>query len=214
MFVTTLAGVASHQLTLLGVGEPRLAEVPRFERVELDATTWIDVARGWLLGADSLLQLLADTVEWHQGRRHMYDRMVDDPRLSHWFARDDPLPHPVFESAKCALQRRYRVRFGSMGVNYYRDGNDSVAWHSDRELREVDDSLIAIVTLGGPRPFLVRPKGGGPSRNIAPASGDLLVMGGSCQRDWEHHVPKVKRAGPRMSCTWRWSRKPAARTDP
>jgi alkylated DNA repair dioxygenase AlkB len=100
------------------------------------------------------------------------------------------------------------VRFGSVGLNYYRDGNDSVAWHADRELRELDETLIAIVTLGSRRPFLLRPKGGGKSINIAPGSGDLLVMGGRCQMNWEHNVPKVRHAGPRISCSWRWRRPP------
>jgi len=90
-------------------------------------------------------------------------------------------------------------------LNYYRDGRDSVAPHRDRELRKLDETLIAIVTLGARRPFLVRPRGGGRSRNIAPAGGDLLVMGGACQRGWEHAVPKVVNAGPRISVTWRWS---------
>jgi alkylated DNA repair dioxygenase AlkB len=99
------------------------------------------------------------------------------------------------------------VPFGTVGLNYYRNGADSVAPHADRELRDLDDSLVAIVTLGARRPFLLRPKGGGRSVDLAPASGDLLVMGGACQAGWEHGVPKVARAGPRVSATWRWSRR-------
>ena len=146
-----------------------------------------------------------DGVEWHQGRRRMWDRVVDDPRLSCWCREGDLLPHPACATIRDALCERYSARFGAVGFNYYRDGNDSVAPHADRELRELDDTLIAIVTLGARRPFLIRPKGGGRSIDVAPASGDLLVMGGACQAGWEHGVPKVAHAGPRVSATWRWA---------
>jgi alkylated DNA repair dioxygenase AlkB len=192
------------QRTLLGAGDPAvLGDVP-FERVRLDEHAWIDLARGWLRGADTLLDVLTEQVEWHQGRRWMYERMVDDPRLSCWLQPDEPAPHATLDEVKGALEARYEVRFGGAGLNYYRDGRDSVAFHRDRELRHVDDTIVAIVTLGARRPFLVRSRDGGPSRDLAPASGDLLVMGGSTQRDWEHGVPKVAHSGPRISMTWRW----------
>ena len=123
-----------------------------------------------------------------------------------WLRDGDPLPHPVLPTIRSALEARYDVPFGSVGCNFYRDGNDSVAPHSDRELRDVDDALVAIVTLGARRPFLLHRKAGGASIDLAPASGDLLVMGGACQAGWNHGVPKVKRAGPRISTTWRWAR--------
>src|SRR6266511_3387520 len=122
-----------------------------------------------------------------------------------WLRAAEPVPHPVLPELRGALEAHYGVVFGGIGLNYYRDGRDSVAPHRDRELRHLDDTLIAIVTLGARRPFLVRPRGGGRSRDISPASGDLLVMGGRTQQDWEHGVPKVKHAGPRISVTWRWS---------
>jgi alkylated DNA repair dioxygenase AlkB len=193
------------QRTLLGGGEPALSDGTAVERVQLDERSWVDLARGWLHGADTLLDLLVETVEWHQGRRWMFDRMVDDPRLSHWYGDDDALPHAVMAEARLALASRYDVHFGGPALNYYRDGRDSVAFHRDRELRRLDDTLVAILTLGARRPFLVRPRSGGSSRNLAPAAGDLLVMGGRFQRDWEHGVPKVARAGPRVSVTWRWA---------
>ena len=196
-----------HQRTLLGGQEPAIAARPQIDRWELDAGSWVDIAREWMVGADEVLDVLIESVEWSQGRRWMYERMVDDPRLSHWYEVDAALPHPVLLDARRALERQYGVRFGSVGCNYYRDGNDSVAWHADRELRELEDTRIAIVTLGARRPFLLRPKGGGKSINIAPGSGDLLVMGGRCQMNWEHNVPKVRDAGPRISCSWRWRRR-------
>ena len=199
MFVTV------YQTSLLGAGDPAVDPTVPFERLWLDDASWVDVARGWLHGADTLLDALIETVDWEQHRRWMYERMVDDPRLSRWVSTEEPLPHPALAPVRSALEARYDVPLGGIGLNYYRDGRDSVAPHRDRELRHLDETLIAIVTLGAQRPFLLRPRGGGRSRDISPASGDLLVMGGRTQVNWEHGVPKVKRAGPRISVTWRWS---------
>jgi len=197
--------VTAYQTSLLGAGDPAVDPTVPFERLWLDDASWVDVARGWLHGADTLLDALIETVDWEQHRRWMYERMVDDPRLSRWVSTEEPLPHPALAPVRSALEARYDVPLGGIGLNYYRDGRDSVAPHRDRELRHLDETLIAIVTLGAQRPFLLRPRGGGKSRDISPASGDLLVMGGRTQVNWEHGVPKVKRAGPRISVTWRWS---------
>jgi alkylated DNA repair dioxygenase AlkB len=197
--------VTVYQTSLLGAGDPTVDPTAPLERLWLDDNSWVDVARGWLHGADTLLDALIERVDWQQHRRWMYERMVDDPRLSRWLTADEPLPHPALASVRSALEAKYDVPLGGIGLNYYRDGRDSVAPHRDRELRHLDDTLIAIATLGARRPFLIRPKGGGKSRDISPASGDLLVMGGRAQVGWEHSVPKVKRAGPRISVTWRWS---------
>jgi alkylated DNA repair dioxygenase AlkB len=193
------------QTSLLGVGSPAVDTGARVDRIRLDDHAWVDVGRSWLHGADTLLLDLVDTVTWQQGRRWMYDRMVDDPRLTSFGARQSRPRHPALIAVGAALEARYGVELRGPGLNYYRNGRDSVAPHSDRELRELDDTIVAIVTLGARRPFLVRSKRGGPSRDLAPASGDLLVMGGRTQRDWEHAVPKVARAGPRISASWRWS---------
>jgi len=198
------------QLTFLGGGEPRVNERARIERVELGFDSWVLVARDWLLGADTLLNELAEGIEWQQGRRHMYERMLNDPRLSRHFAREDPLPHPALAEIREQLEALLGVGLHGPGCNYYRDGRDSVAWHADRELRDLEDTRIAIVTLGAMRPFLLRQiGGGGKSRNLAPASGDLLVMGGACQTRWQHSVPKTKHSGPRISITWRATLEPA-----
>jgi alkylated DNA repair dioxygenase AlkB len=194
------------QPTLAGSLEPAIDDMVAFERVHLDATSWIDLARGWVVGADRVLDALVDEVDWQQGQRWMYDRHVDDPRLSRWYRADDPVPHPLLAEIRKRLEEHYRVRFGGLGLNYYRDGRDSVAPHRDREMKHLDETLVAILTLGVTRPFLVRPRGGGASRDLAPAAGDLLVMGGRSQADWEHGVPKTARRGPRVSAMYRWSR--------
>jgi alkylated DNA repair dioxygenase AlkB len=104
---------------------------------------------------------------------------------------------------RVALSERYEVEFTSVRANLYRDGRDSVAWHGDRVARDLPNAFVAIVSLGGRRRFLLRPKGGGRSVRFDPGPGDLLVMGGSCQRDWQHTVPKVAAAQPRISLTFR-----------
>jgi alkylated DNA repair dioxygenase AlkB len=193
------------QGTLLGAEAPAVDGSARPDRRALGATSWVSVTRGWLRGADTLLGVLAATDGWHQGRRRMYDRILDEPRLSRSFAPTDALPHPVMQEVRDVLSRRLGVPLSGVFLNYYRDGRDSVAWHGDRELRHLDDTRVAIVTLGAARPFLLRPHGGGAAHDLRPGSGDLIVMGGSCQRDWEHAVPKVARVGPRISLSMRWS---------
>ncbi|MFM8303757.1 MAG: alpha-ketoglutarate-dependent dioxygenase AlkB [Actinomycetota bacterium] len=200
------------QGTLLGGAEPRLAPEPVFERVHLDEHSWVDVAREWMLGADVVLEHLVRTVQWRQHRRQMFGEIVDEPRLSAWCRDDEPLPHPALVPVRPALDDRYRVRLGSYSLNYYRNGRDSVAWHRDTEMRHLDRTVVAIVTLGATRPFLVRPHGGGASIDLHPASGDLLVMGGRAQAEWEHAVPKVARCGPRVSVMLRWTSRHGART--
>jgi alkylated DNA repair dioxygenase AlkB len=198
--------VTADQRSLLAMGPPRVDPDAVFERIQLDATSWVDLARGFLLGADVVLDHLVAEVEWSQGRRWMYERYVDDPRLSHWARDGEPMPHPVLEDARRAVSKRYHRPLAGAGLNYYRNGRDSVASHRDRELRHLDDTIVAILTLGACRPFLICPHPSGPSRDLRPASGDLLVMGGRFQADWRHGVPKVARpVGPRISVTWRWS---------
>ena len=202
--------VAEHQRSLFAGGEIAVHDDAPCVRIDLDRGAWVDVTRGWFGGADDLLDALVATVDWKQGRRRMFDRVVDDPRLSRWYRSDSRLPHPALAVVRDALAARYGVPFGAVGLNYYRDGRDSVAPHADRELRRLDDTLVAVLTLGARRPFHVRPTSGGRSVDLAPASGDLLVMGGTCQLGHLHAVPKVARTGPRVSATWRW----ACRSDP
>ena len=190
------------QGSLLSGPSPALAGEP-VERHQMARGAWIDHAEGWLAGADRLFEQLVDDVDWRRGRRWMYEREVDDPRLTASLEGADLDRYPVLGEVVAFLEARYRGSFPSCRLNLYRDGRDSVAWHGDRVLRDRTTGLVAIVSVGERRPFRLRPKGGGPSIGYHLGRGDLLVMGGSCQRTWDHSVPKVARAGPRISLTFR-----------
>lgn len=205
--------MSSVQPSLLASGPLAIRERVAWERIDLGGGAWVDVARDWLGGADQLCERLIEQVDWVHHRRWMYDRVVDEPRLTRWYSREETLPDPMLDEYRAAMTERYLpgigTGFGPMGLNYYRDGSDSVAWHADRELRHLDDTLIAILTLGAARPFLLRRSGGGHSLDIRPASGDVLVMGGSSQLHWQHAVPKTAACrGPRISASIRWVRPP------
>ncbi|HEX8509096.1 MAG TPA: alpha-ketoglutarate-dependent dioxygenase AlkB [Propionibacteriaceae bacterium] len=178
-------------------------------RQQLGRGAWLDVLAGWLPGADALFEELVESVPWHEERRQMYQRVVDVPRLLSFYDEDAELPHPVLERAKHALSSHYGPVLGepfrTAGLCLYRDGRDSVAWHGDTIGRgRTDDTLVAIVSLGAPRSLLLRPRGGGTTVKNSLGHGDLVVMGGSCQRTWEHAVPKTARpVGPRISVQFR-----------
>jgi alkylated DNA repair dioxygenase AlkB len=169
----------------------------------------VDLRPRWIRGADTLFERLHDDVEWHAERRPMYDRVVDVPRLLHFVDEHEPLPDPALTTAKRALDDHYEAelgeRFATAGLCLYRDGRDSVAWHGDRIGRgNTHDTMVAIIVLGAPRALLLRPRGGGPAIRNELGHGDLIVMGGSCQRTWEHAVPKTaKPVGPRISVQFR-----------
>jgi alkylated DNA repair dioxygenase AlkB len=182
------------------------ASFANLERIPLDDASWIDFAPGWLQGADHLFEELTASLPLRQRTDiKMYDRLVDEPRLSAWWHAHTELPEPlpILAEVRTLLSERYGEQFQSIGFNLYRDGNDSVAWHGDRHRHVVTDPIVAIVSVGEPRPLRLRPRGGGPSRSWSLGNGDLFVMGGACQHDWEHTVPKVRHAGPRLSITFR-----------
>ncbi|HEX2089682.1 MAG TPA: alpha-ketoglutarate-dependent dioxygenase AlkB [Actinomycetota bacterium] len=180
-------------------------------RVQLDADSWVDHVPGWVKGAERLFEELLAGMTWQQRSRHMYDKRVLEPRLTaHWNTESgSPLEPPVLEDMRKALSARYEREFDSAGFNLYRDGRDSVAWHADRIAKEIEDPIVALISLGEPRKFLLRPKGGGASKSFLPAAGDLLVTGGKTQRTWEHSVPKVAKAGPRISIAFRHGMDPS-----
>jgi alkylated DNA repair dioxygenase AlkB len=187
---------------MLAVGE-------HVRRVWLDRTSWVDVLPGWQPEASAWYDRLAADASWRQGRMWRYDRWVVEPRLTAPTTGDG---RPLFEylvAARRDLVHRYRVPFDQGALSWYRDGRDSVAFHRDREMRWLDDTVVAILTLGGPRRFVIKPLRGSdePVLDLAPGSGDLVVLGGRCQADWLHAVPKewsIATPG-RMSVQWRWT---------
>jgi alkylated DNA repair dioxygenase AlkB len=192
-------------------------------RRPLSDGAWIDLRPGFVTAADELFDALAAAVPWHEERMRMYDSTVRVPRLLARYGHGEVLPHPVLEEARSALNAHYAEELGepfvSAGLCLYRDGSDSVAWHGDRIARESPrDTMVAIVSLGADRPFGLRPKSGGAGLRLQVGHGDLLVMGGSCQRTWLHAIPKTSRAlGARISIQFRphWGNdlgKPAAET--
>jgi len=181
----------------------------RLTRHRLTAGAWVDVLPAWLHGSDALFETLLD-IDWRADRRQMYDNVVDVPRLLRWFDADETLPHPVLVEARAALSAHYADELGeefvTAGMCLYRDGRDSVAWHGDTIGRSArHDTMVAILSLGSPRNLALRPRAGGHETLRFPLGhGDLIVMGGSCQRTWEHAIPKTaKPVGPRISVQFR-----------
>lgn len=197
-----------HQATIFGSADPAAdTGFATAERVELDGTSWVEYVPEWLAGADTLFEAVLEAVELAQRTNiPMYDSLVDEPRLTAWWhaASGEPEPVAVLGELRAIVVDRYARPFDSIGFNLYRDGADSVAWHGDRHRHRITDPVVAILSVGAARPLKLRPRGGGTSRSWDLGRGDLFVMGGACQHDWEHCVPKIRRpVGPRMSITFR-----------
>ncbi|WP_237569799.1 alpha-ketoglutarate-dependent dioxygenase AlkB [Mycolicibacterium lacusdiani] len=180
------------------------------DRRDLGDGAWIDVRAGWLTGHDEWFGELLEAIPWRAERRQMYDRVLDVPRLvSFHDLLAGPAPHPALAKLRVRLNDIYARELGepftTAGLCLYRDESDSVAWHGDDIGRSrSEDTMVAIVSLGATRAFAMRPRSGGRSLRLPQAHGDLLVMGGSCQRTWEHAVPKTtKPTGPRISIQFR-----------
>jgi alkylated DNA repair dioxygenase AlkB len=191
-------------------GAPEPALTPLMPaRHRLTAGAWADVLPGWLSNSDEVFERLLG-IDWRADRRKMYDNVVDVPRLLRWFGADERLPHPVLTEARERLSAHYAAELGepfvTAGMCLYRDGRDSVAWHGDTIGRSSrHDTMVAILSLGSPRNLMLRPRAGGHETLRFPLGhGDLIVMGGSCQRTWEHAIPKTaKGVGPRISVQFR-----------
>ena len=196
---------ADPQLGVLGVA---------VQRIELEQGAWIDLCPGWVANSDALFERLAVGVPWKADTREMYDRVVAVPRLVSWFGPDASFPDPVIPEALLALNDHYGRPpgqvFQTAGLCFYRTGDDSVAWHGDRVGRSIDrDTMVAIISVGAERTLSIRPTGGGETLRFPVGHGDLVVMGGSCQRTYEHAILKTKHAiGPRISVQLRpvWPR--------
>lgn len=180
------------------------------DRRDLGDGAWVDVRAGWLAGGDDLFDALRTAVPWRAEKRQMYDRVLDVPRLvSFHDLVAETAPHPAIARLRVRLNDIYARELGepftSAGLCLYRDGSDSVAWHGDTVGRSrSEDTMVAILSLGATRVLALRPRSGGRALRLPQSHGDLLVMGGSCQRTWEHSVPKTaKPTGPRISIQFR-----------
>ncbi len=193
------------QGSLLGLDDP--AVDPSFagvRHIRLDDRTWLEHLPDWLAGDEQVFDHLFHHLDWQQRTVTMYQRRLPEPRLTAWWVPSaGPEALPVLAEIRRLLSIRYGETFDSIGYNCYRDGTDSVAWHGDRHRETVDDPIVAIVSVGAPRPLRLRPRGGGRALSFDLGRGDLFVMGGACQHDWEHAVPKVRHAEPRISITFR-----------
>jgi alkylated DNA repair dioxygenase AlkB len=191
----------------IGAGPRPLA--PVLQRRELGQGAWIDLAESWIGDADELFERLIRAVPWRAERRTMYDRTVDVPRLLAFYDVSEALPDEELGRIGRFLVDHYGHGFpearATTGLCLYRHGRDSVAWHGDTIGRGASrDAIVAVISLGARRRFLLRPRGGGPTVRHELGGGDLLVMGGSCQYTWEHSVPKTARpVGPRISIQYR-----------
>ena len=202
------------QPTLLGDPGAAPAFDPSFtnaRRIALDEAAWVDHVTGWVHGADTLFEHVVAHAPWEHRTVRMYDRMVEEPRLTAWYGRalDDPSVLAIFAEMAAALCGRYDRAFDAVGAALYRDGRDSVAWHADRIDPAIIEPVVAIVSLGSARTLRMRPRvrreAQGRSRAFPLLPGDLLVICGSAGRTWEHSVPKVARAGARVSLQFRHS---------
>jgi alkylated DNA repair dioxygenase AlkB len=198
-----MLGAVRRQLDLFTTRAPAFdAAFAGVRRLELDDGAWIEHVPGWVRGADALFEELERGTRWRTEQQHLYDKLVDTPRLLARIPDDGP-GHPLLEDMRAALDARYGERFVRLSMALYRDGRDSVAWHGDQVARNLPEALVATVSLGAPRRFLLRPRAGGRSLAFALGGGDLFVMGGSCQRTWRHSVPKLTAAGPRIAVMFR-----------
>ena len=175
-------------------------------RIELpsacDDLAWVEHVPGWLAGQQLVFDELQHSTRWRQEERAMYDKRVQVPRLYATLPEDGKVPS-ILQSAQRLLGQRYEEDFARISLGYYRNGHDSVAWHGDYVAREMPRAVVATISLGAPRRFLLRPTGGGRSFAWSLGWGDLFVMGGSCQRTWQHSVPKRQQAAPRIAVMFR-----------
>jgi alkylated DNA repair dioxygenase AlkB len=171
-------------------------------RIQLDDTSWVDHVHGWLTGDGELMEALMEQASWEQRSRWMYTRMVTEPRLTAEYPVIADAPQPVLHYLTEVLSEHYQRPYERLWMNWYRDHNDGTGWHADRPQDQLDETVIPVLSLGATRRFLIRPAGGGPSTPVVAYGGDLVVMGGRCQKDYQHCVPRQKHhAGPRLLTT-------------
>lgn len=187
-----LGGASESDVRRTSAGKSAIRSVP----------AWVDYAPGWLSAQRRVFDELAQAVDWRAEQRQMYERVVSVPRLFASAPEKGNAARVIAEISQ-SLTARYRLDLSAVTIALYRDGNDSVAMHGDKMGRLVGDTIVATVSLGAPRRFVMKPNAGGPGRVFHLGWGDLFVMGGSCQKTWQHGVPKLSYAEPRISVMFR-----------
>jgi len=196
-------GMLAQQIGLFGHGRPGVDHgFASLSRIQLDESAWVDHTPGWVTGHARLMDQLVASTRWHSERREMYERMVEVPRLMATLPEDGAVD-PLLEEMRTLLSARYQTDLPHLTLGLYRDGSDSVAMHGDRVARNMPEALVTTVSLGEPRRFLLKRNEGGKSVAFSLGWGDLIVMGGSCQRTWKHGIPKTAHAGPRLVVMFR-----------
>jgi alkylated DNA repair dioxygenase AlkB len=160
------------------------------KRTPLDAGSWVDVVPDWVSGSEQVFRCLVERVPWKQHHRELFDQRFLEPRLTAEYRDTRDLPHRALEHMIDALSKHYGVVYDSLWLNLYRDGRDSTGWHRDRFSCRRPLCIVPVVSFGATRRFLLKPRAGGSSIGFTPRGGDLIVMGGRCQEDWLHGVPK------------------------
>lgn len=198
---------ALRQLSLFGAGEPTVdTAFASAQRTQLDSMSWVEHVPGWLAGGDRLLASLLSTAPWEQRERWMVNRMVIEPRLTAEYASLAAVPEAALHTAAKLLSKHYGVPYDGLWLNLYRDNQDSTSWHGDWPSCKRPICIVPVLSIGATRRFLLKPRHGGRSHIMSVADGDLVVMGGRCQRDWLHSVPKqVTPAGVRVSVNFQSS---------
>lgn len=183
--------------------DPTFATV---RRIALDATSWLELIPGWMSGSEHLFDRLASAVPWSQHYRTLFDQRFLEPRLTAEYRSLRRVPHEMLIAAARALSDRYGVEYDSLWLNLYRNGEDSTGWHRDRFSCRRPECIVPVLTLGATRRFQLKPRAGGAALSFSPNSGDLIVMGGRCQEDWVHGVPKLPEVlEPRISVNFQSS---------
>lgn len=165
--------------------------------------------------ADSILHELISTNSWEQQQLLMYGKIVEEPRLSTWHSNGQTYTYsgrarnaqpwsPTLLALREKCEEHTQHTFNGVLLNFYRDGNDHLGWHSDDELVNGPEPLIASISLGAERRFDMRHRQTGETVSAMLSHGSLLVMSGLSQKCWEHRIPKMLRlAESRVNLTFR-----------
>ena len=166
--------------------------------------------------SEDLFVRLRDEIRWEQRQVRLFGRWIDQPRLVAWFGDADQTYTysgltldasawtPAVEVCRRRCETLAGAAFNSALVNLYRDGQDTVGWHSDDEPELGDEPVIASLSFGATRRFDLRHRSGEPTVRTELVPGSVLIMSGRCQSHWKHQIARTKRVdAPRINLTFR-----------